>query len=137
MINLIVFVKIPGRDRPNELLKANINTVPLSECNSTVLEFNKTPNFTAFRNGVSAGQYCAHDPTGNSDSCQGDSGGPLQLYPPGSDVAKIVGVVSFGISCGSAWPGIYTRVAYYLDWIESNVWPNGVNTTIPVFNRRS
>lgn len=61
----------------------------------------------------------------------GDSGGPLQIYSPDEKMAKVVGVVSFGISCDSVWPGVYTRVAYYLDWIESNVWPNGVNTTAP------
>lgn len=113
----------------NELLKAKLRTLPLEECNNTVLEYNKTPNFAAFRNGVSESQYCAIDPHGISDSCQGDSGGPLQIYPEGSYIAKVVGIVSFGISCGSAWPGIYTRVAYYLDWIESHVWPNGINST--------
>lgn len=66
----------------------------------------------------------------------GDSGGPLQIKAPDEDIAKVVGVVSFGVSCASFWPGIYTRVAYYLDWIESNVWPNGLNTTIPGQNHQ-
>lgn len=99
--------------------------MPLEKCNQTVLEFNKIPNTPAFRNGISESQYCAYDPRGTKDSCQGDSGGPLQIFPHGSKVAKIVGVVSFGISCGSTFPGIYTRVASYSNWIESIVWPNG------------
>jgi len=30
----------------------------------------------------------------------------------------LYGVVSGGIGCGSAVPGIYTKVTKYLDWIE-------------------
>lgn len=75
--------------------------MPLAECNSTVLEFNRTPNLPAFRNGLDFGQYCAFDPNGVKDSCQGDSGGPLQIYPHGAPIAKVVGVVSFGVSCGN------------------------------------
>lgn len=104
-------------------MKANLKTLPLQECNKTVLEFNKIPNSPAFRNGISDSQLCAHDPNGKKDSCQGDSGGPLQIYPKGSYAAKIVGIVSFGVDCGSKFPGIYTRVASYLDWIEPHVWP--------------
>lgn len=32
-----------------------------------------------------------------------------------------VGIISFGIGYGSL-PSIYTRVAYYLEWIEPIVW---------------
>lgn len=107
-------------------MKANITTVPLSQCNETVLEYNKLPDNPAFRTGISETQYCAYDPLGQKDSCQGDSGGPLQIYPYGTPVSKVVGVVSFGVSCGSSFPGIYTRVASYIDWIEQHVWPNGI-----------
>lgn len=55
----------------------------------------------------------------------GDSGGPLQMFEQKSSaIATVVGVVSFGASCGTELPGIYTRVAFYIDWIESIVWPN-------------
>lgn len=98
----------------------------LQECNRTVLVYNEVPNYAAFRNGVDQSQYCAYDPDHLSDSCEGDSGGPLQVisYRPYS--AKIVGIVSFGVGCATKWPGIYTRVAHYIDWIESIVWQNGV-----------
>lgn len=37
----------------------------------------------------------------------------------------LVGIVSFGPkNCGTAnWPGVYTNVAKYVDWINSNVKP--------------
>lgn len=71
------------------------------------------------------GQICAYDPKAASDACQGDSGGPLQMFESKSlAIATVVGVVSFGASCGTELPGVYTRVAFYIDWIESIVWPN-------------
>lgn len=98
----------------------------LEECNTTLLDSNKILNFATLRTGVSEGQYCAYDPKAGNDSCQGDSGGPLQFFSDNtSGIATVVGIVSFGIGCGSTLPGIYTRVAHYLDWIESVVWPNG------------
>uniref|UniRef100_A0A1B0DDB0 Uncharacterized protein n=1 Tax=Phlebotomus papatasi TaxID=29031 RepID=A0A1B0DDB0_PHLPP len=53
----------------------------------------------------------------------GDSGGPLQTVAE-NGFATIIGVTSFGISCASSTPGVYARVSYYLDFIESNVWPD-------------
>lgn len=55
------------------------------------------------------------------DSCKGDSGGPL-LRLVATNWYQ-VGVVSFGAKrCGSeGFPGIYTNVAKYLDWISDVV----------------
>lgn len=97
--------------------------MPLSACNSTLLEYNVQVNHPSLRNGISESQSCAYDPQSRNDACQGDSGGPLQTFSSPA-IGKVVGVVSFGISCGTILPGVYTRVAYYLDWIESIVWPD-------------
>lgn len=99
--------------------------MPLYECIVYYLEYNKERNLASFRNGIDESQYCAFDPVGSKDSCQGDSGGPLQTIPLFSGPAKAVGVVSFGVGCGRGKPGIYTRIAHYIEWIGSHAWPNG------------
>lgn len=56
------------------------------------------------------------------DSCDGDSGGPLMRERGGYWFVE--GLVSFGNACGlEGWPGIYTRVSSYGDWIRSNMRP--------------
>lgn len=99
--------------------------MPLQQCNTTILNYNKEVDQRQFRNGISKSQCCAYDPDKTmKDSCQGDSGGPLQIFPSRSILSTIVGIVSFGVSCGTELPSIYTRVAYYGLWIGSYVWPN-------------
>ncbi|XP_031629043.1 serine protease persephone-like [Contarinia nasturtii] len=110
----------------DKLLKIQLKTMPLGQCNSTMLQYNQLINSPRFRNGdgLNDGQYCAFDPEGKKDTCQGDGGSPLQYFPSNEPkVAVIVGISSFGISCGTELPSIYTRVGYYLDWIEPIVWP--------------
>lgn len=62
------------------------------------------------------------------DSCRGDSGGPLMtsLSDTKRDVhVYVIGIVSFGPSpCGMpGWPGIYTNVAKYSQWIVNKLQP--------------
>ena len=50
---------------------------------------------------------------------QGDSGGPL-FYCDRS--CEQIGIVSFGIGCAEKkYPGVYTRVSKYIDWIDKIV----------------
>ena len=49
-------------------------------------------------------------------SHQGDSGGPLFVCDP---KCRQIGITSWGIGCArDRFPGVYTRVAAYQDWIE-------------------
>ena len=60
----------------------------------------------------------------DKDSCSGDSGGPavMKIGPDGPWYQ--VGITSFGTSrCGVGDPGVYTKVAAYLPWIEKNLEP--------------
>jgi len=55
---------------------------------------------------------------GGKDSCQGDSGGPLWYEHSNGDKA-LVGIVSSGRGCARPYyPGLYTRVSLFIDWIE-------------------
>ncbi len=64
------------------------------------------------------------------DTCQGDSGGPLMMFTS-SNQWVLVGVTSNGIGCAeAAYSGIYTRVAAYQSWINTNT--NGAVSTITI-----
>lgn len=103
------------------LLKANLNIVPLDRCNETLTKFNELSNLPSLR-ALSKSQMCALNLMIRSDACQGDSGGPLFIHHP-SGMSTIIGIISFGVSCGTALPGVYTRIASYVDWIENTIWP--------------
>uniref|UniRef100_A0A1L8EG51 Putative trypsin n=1 Tax=Haematobia irritans TaxID=7368 RepID=A0A1L8EG51_HAEIR len=62
-------------------------------------------------------QICISGKDGKS-TCNGDSGGPL-VYKEG-ETNYVIGATSFGIAlgCEKGWPGVFTRVTAYLDWIE-------------------
>ena len=51
-----------------------------------------------------------------SGPCKGDSGSPLTASQDGRDT--LVGIVSGGIGCGLGVPAWYTRVFYYIEWID-------------------
>ncbi|XP_062541966.1 uncharacterized protein LOC134209965 isoform X3 [Armigeres subalbatus] len=65
---------------------------------------------------LNPGFICAGGEEGK-DACKGDGGGPLVCDRNGS--WQVVGIVSWGIGCGKAnVPGVYVKVAHYLDWIN-------------------
>ncbi|XP_054087056.1 anionic trypsin-2-like isoform X2 [Zeugodacus cucurbitae] len=88
---------------PDLILHVDVYILPSDYCNS------KTDNF-AF------GMMCAGDENDyERDACSGDSGGPLICDE------KVTGIVSFGYGCGEpGYPGYYTNVTSYIDWIRKN-----------------
>ncbi|KAJ6648772.1 Venom protease [Pseudolycoriella hygida] len=106
-----------GGSLPEDLHKASLRTKKLRVCQEEYRYRGNSPMYN-----ISENQYCADDPARKKDSCAGDSGGPLQFFGD-SPLAIVVGVTSFGSpNCTSEYPGVYTRVAAYLDWIEDNIW---------------
>lgn len=45
--------------------------------------------------------------------CRADSGSPLAINN------ELIGVASFGVSCATGVPDVYTRVQSFSDWITS------------------
>ncbi|XP_069702856.1 trypsin-1-like [Periplaneta americana] len=69
---------------------------------------------------ISDNMLCAGYPDGMKDSCQGDSGGPLATERDDKKF-ELIGIVSWGNGCARAgYPGVYTRVTRYVDWIRDN-----------------
>uniref|UniRef100_A0A671PJP1 Zgc:123295 n=1 Tax=Sinocyclocheilus anshuiensis TaxID=1608454 RepID=A0A671PJP1_9TELE len=60
---------------------------------------------------------------GGKDSCKGDSGG--RMVSKNGSLWIQSGVVSFGEGCADPrYPGVYSRVSQYQDWIKSNTGSN-------------
>ncbi len=79
---------------------------------------------------------CAGDMVdGGEDSCFGDSGGPLMI-PEGDDWLQ-VGVVSSGRGCARRpFPGIYTEVAAYTQFVGRYLDPDEVPDRVTDLRRR-
>ncbi|KAF5298247.1 hypothetical protein FQR65_LT09758 [Abscondita terminalis] len=96
-------------------LKAVLPIVNKKEC---ALTYKRIKRLT-----VGEGEFCVGGEAG-IDSCTGDSGGPLMYSSQinGESVWYLAGVVSFGPNqpCGVInYPGLYTYVPKYIDWIHS------------------
>ncbi|XP_028254769.1 complement factor I [Parambassis ranga] len=79
---------------------------------------------TYYKDRFKPGMMCAGDLEGSVDSCQGDSGGPL-VCEDERGFSYLWGIVSWGERCGQpGFPGVYTQVAHYFEWIRINTgWP--------------
>lgn len=69
---------------------------------------------------ITGKEICAGEKDGGRDACQGDSGGPLFCRSVSNpEEHYIAGIVSHGEGCARKnEPGVYTRVALYIDWIN-------------------
>lgn len=75
---------------------------------------------------ITSNQICAGGVSGK-DSCSGDSGAALMTVDTSLDDQApywyLAGMVSFGPRpCGlTGWPGVYTKISDYIEWIEAHV----------------
>ncbi|KAJ9599077.1 hypothetical protein L9F63_010444 [Diploptera punctata] len=99
----------PSSDR---LMQLQIPVVSQERCKDALSRF-KTAR-------IDDNVLCAGYARGGKDACQGDSGGPL-IFPRG-DRAYLIGIVSYGYRCAEpGYPGVYTRVTKFTDWIQENL----------------
>nr|XP_012228494.1 PREDICTED: cationic trypsin-like isoform X1 [Linepithema humile] len=108
-------------EHSDPLLKAEVDLIDNLECTNVYSNVREVPH------GIAESMLCAGDSHGNwsRDTCQGDSGGPLQN--PDSEyrcLFQIIGITSLGLGCAIInTPGVYSKVSYYVPWIENIVWP--------------
>ncbi|CAM9866160.1 unnamed protein product [Rangifer tarandus platyrhynchus] len=101
-------------DSPEQLQEAELSILRYEACNEILKE-----KMESHLNMVKEGTVCGTSTSGK-DACQGDSGGPLVCEFNNSWVQ--VGIVSWGIGCGrSGYPGVYTEVSFYKDWLIARV----------------
>eukprot|EP00092_Neocalanus_flemingeri_P004210 GFUD01004528.1.p1 GENE.GFUD01004528.1~~GFUD01004528.1.p1 ORF type:complete len:436 (+),score=96.74 GFUD01004528.1:799-2106(+) len=101
----------------NLLLQGIINVVSNQECKERFSQFNNVE--------IGDTKICARDLNDRIDACQGDGGGPMVYLKKASDKKfryHLIGVVSFGYQCAvKGFPGVYTRVTEYDQWIRDTV----------------
>ncbi|KAE9524622.1 hypothetical protein AGLY_014672 [Aphis glycines] len=101
----------------DNLLKVELDIYPINQCNESYFS-NNNPKL---QSGILPdSMICAGSFDGEKDSCSGDSGGPLQLeHQYYKKMYTQYGITSFGKFCADKdTPGIYTKVANYISWIE-------------------
>jgi len=101
----------------NLLLQGIISVVSNEECKEKFSQFNNVE--------IGDTKICARDRNDRIDACQGDSGGPMVALKRSGDSRyryHLLGVVSFGYRCAvKGFPGVYTRVTEYDQWIRDTV----------------
>ncbi|XP_073512101.1 trypsin-3-like [Phyllobates terribilis] len=95
-------LKTSGVQYPDNLQCLDVPVLSTSNCKSS------------YPNKITNNMFCAGYLEGGKDSCQGDSGGPLICN------GELYGVVSWGQGCAlTGYPGVYTKVCIYFDWIKN------------------
>ncbi|CAG0886008.1 unnamed protein product [Cyprideis torosa] len=107
----------PGGQFSDVLQQVQLTVVPTDDCAAIFKRGN-------FGDVVDEHKLCAYEE--GKDTCGGDSGGGLFLprpTTPGEPLKYyVIGIVAFGFRCAEVgFPGVYTRVTDYLDWINARI----------------
>ncbi|XP_012526355.1 venom protease [Monomorium pharaonis] len=99
----------------SRLLQTQIPVRTHEECKTAFRNFPKTV--------IDDRVLCAGFARGGKDACQGDSGGPLMAVDPKNQQSfYVIGVVSYGYKCAEpGFPGVYSKVTAFLDFITSQL----------------
>ena len=99
--------QIIGSNYPAQLHCVDTKYVPVAVCNAK----------DSYNGEILEGMFCAGEVgEGGKDACQGDSGGPVTYN------GNVVGATSWGYGCAYPnYPGVYTDLARYRDFIDANV----------------
>jgi len=104
-----------------ELMAVDLPLISFEQCRGSKYKYSETIKYT---------MICAGYRMGGKDTCNGDSGGPLVQKVNNKSI--LVGIVSWGYGCAKRkYPGVYTNVSYYIDWIHSTLhFEDSFNQTI-------
>lgn len=95
-----------------------IYNTPLNPIEQDRCKYSYLTNREAFRKGINRMMMCAGDEA--LKECPGDTGGPLQVRLLSSSryTPFVIGVAVLGVPCGQTTPGVYAKMAHYINWIE-------------------
>jgi secreted trypsin-like serine protease len=111
-----------GSTQSDVLLETTVDYISNEECKEALADF------TAFfpKYVITEGMMCGYQKY--TGSCSGDSGGPLFHVDADGEIGDQptqLGIVSWGdpfcVTSGFGYPGVYTRVSYYAEWIKETV----------------
>uniref|UniRef100_A0A336LWU0 CSON004308 protein n=1 Tax=Culicoides sonorensis TaxID=179676 RepID=A0A336LWU0_CULSO len=105
-------------DQSNTLQKISLPLIPHQTCQSA---FTSQKNYLP--QGILAKKQLCYGGAEGHDTCQGDSGGPLQTVHKDVYCSYLqIGMTSVGVECGHGYPGIYTNILEYMDWVKEIIW---------------
>ncbi|CAN7992582.1 unnamed protein product [Ixodes pacificus] len=100
---------------PGSMTEKRFRVIPVTVCNKTFAGVDLSP----YPLGISDEDFlCAEVEKTDREECVGLPGSPLMAKQRG--LWTIVGIYSFGVSCGGSahYPTVFTRVAPYVTWIN-------------------
>eukprot|EP01025_Chloroclados_australasicus_P037796 TRINITY_DN3865_c0_g1_i3.p1 TRINITY_DN3865_c0_g1~~TRINITY_DN3865_c0_g1_i3.p1 ORF type:complete len:496 (+),score=16.46 TRINITY_DN3865_c0_g1_i3:235-1722(+) len=117
------------------LMKGDLTILSWGDCDAVMATFTSRQVYDDI-------MICAYSSV--TDSCAGDSGGPLIVTEDSSFMGNYsldyqAGIVSWGpgqacVSDQTRFPGVYTRISAYQNWIDSIVHPELVESSMQLID---